>query len=90
MLRGVFEKIVKVSINKLGINPLYCVSPPAYTRQRGLKYTDIVLQALQDQYMILIIEQINRGGIGSLMGDRYVKLDDHKKIIYVDADSLFV
>ena len=78
MLRCVFEKIIKVSINKLGVNPLYCVSPPGYTWQRGLKYTDIILQALQDQDMILIIEEIIRGGIGSHMGDRYVKLDDHK------------
>ena len=83
-----FEKIIKVAINKLGVNPLYCVSPPGYTWQRGLKYTDIKLHALQDQDMILIIEQINRGGIGSLMGNRYEKLDDHKKIFNVDADSL--
>ena len=78
LLRCVFQKIIKVSINKLGINPLYCVSPPGYTRQRGLKYTDILLQALQDQNMILNTEQNIRGGIGSHMGDRYVKLDDHK------------
>ena len=89
MLRCVFEKIIKVSINKLGLNPLYRVSPPGYTWQRGLKYTDIILQALQVQDMILIIEHIIRGGKSSVMGNRYVKLDDLKKIFYVDADSLY-
>ena len=88
MLRCVFEKIVKVSINKLGVNPLYCVSPPGYTWQRGLKYSDIILQALQDQDMILIIEHIITGGKSSVMGNKYVKLEDHKKIFNVDADSL--
>ena len=31
----VFEKLIKVSINELDINPLYCVSLPGYTWQCG-------------------------------------------------------
>ena len=32
-----FENFIKVSVNEFGINPLYCVSLPGYTWQRGLK-----------------------------------------------------
>ena len=48
LLACVFEKYIKVSINEFEINPLYCVSLPGYTRQCGLKYTDIKWQTLQD------------------------------------------
>ena len=82
LLTCVFEKFIKVSVNEFGINPLYCVSLPGYTWQCGLKYTGINLQTLQDQDMILLLENNIRGGISSVMGDRYVKSDENKKILY--------
>ena len=39
--------------------------------------------------MILLLENNIRGGISSVMGDRYVKSDDNKKIIYINATSLY-
>ena len=54
-----------------------------------MKYTDIKLQTLQDKDMILVLENIIRGGISSVMGDRYVKSDDSKKILYIDANNLY-
>ena len=51
-------------------NPLFCVSLPGYTWQCGMKHTDIKLQTLQDKDMILSLEEIIRGGVSSLMGDR--------------------
>ena len=68
-----FENLIKVSVNEFGINPLYCVSFSGYTWQCGLKYTGINLQTLQDKDVILLLEKIIRGGISSIMGDRYVK-----------------
>ena len=47
LLACVFETFIKVSLNDIGINPLYCVSLPGYTWQCELKYTGINLQALQ-------------------------------------------
>ena len=88
-LPDVFEKFVKVSTKEYGINPLYCVSLPGYTYQCALKYTDIKLQTLQDRDLILLIENNIRGGIRSVMGDRYVKSDDLKKILYIDATNLY-
>ena len=89
MLACVFEKFIKVSVNEFGINPLYCVSLPGYTWQCGLKYTGINLQTLQDKDMILLLENNIRGGISSVMGDRYIKSDENKKISYVDANNLY-
>ena len=89
LLADVFEKFVKVSTEEYRINPLYCVSLPGFTYQCALKYTDIKLQTLEDQDLILLIENNIRGGISSVMGDRYVKSDENKKILYMDATNLY-
>ena len=44
LLARVFEKFLKVSINEFGINPLYCVSLPGYTRQCGLNIQELTYQ----------------------------------------------
>ena len=88
-MADVFEKLVKVSTKEYGINPLYCVSLPDYTYYCTLKYTDNKLQTLQDKDLILLIENIIRGGISSVMGDRYVKSDENKKLLYMDASNLY-
>ena len=65
------------------------MSLPGFTYQCALKYTDIKLQTLQDRGLILIIENKIRGGISSVMGDRFVKSDENKKIIYTVATNLY-
>ena len=82
------EKFVKVSSEEYGIYPLYCVSLPGYTYQCALKYTDIKLQTLQDKDLILLLENNIRGGISSVMGDRYVKSDENNTVLYMDASNL--
>ena len=89
LVADVFEKFVKISTEEYGINPLFCVSLPGCTYQCALKYTDIKLQTLQDEDLILLIENIFRGGISSVMGDRYVKSDENKKILYMDASNFY-
>ena len=89
LLADVFEKFIKISVEEYGINPLFCVSLPGYTWQCGLKYTGINLQTLQDKDMILLLEKNIRGGISSVMGDRYIKSDKNKKILYIDANILY-
>ena len=39
--------------------------------------------------MILLLENYIRGGISSVMGNRYVKSSDNKKIFYRDANNLY-
>ena len=89
LLADVIEKFVKVFFEEYGINPLYCVSLPSLTYQCALKYTNIKLQTLQDKDMILLIEIIIRGGISSVMDDRYVKTDGNKKTLYIDATNFY-
>ena len=52
-------------------------------------YTDINLERLQDKDMILLLENNIRGAVSSVMGDRYVISDENKKILYIDAKSLY-
>ena len=89
LLADVFEKFVKVSTKEYKVIPLYCVSLPGYTYQCALKYTDIKLQTLQYKDLILLIETNIRGSISPVMGDRYVKSDESKKILYMDATNLY-
>ena len=84
-----FEKYIKLSINEFGVNLLYCVSLPGYTWPCGLKKTGINLQTLQDKDLILTLEKKKRGRISTVIGDRYVKSDENKKIIYVDATNVY-
>ena len=89
LLSCVFEKFIKVSVNDFGLNPLYCVSLLGNTWQCGLKHTGINLQTLQDKDMILLIANSVCGGVSGVMGDRYVKSDENKKNLYVDANNLY-
>ena len=89
ILTCVFEKFIEVSVGEFGINPLYCVSLPGYTWQFGLKYTGMNLPTLQGKDMILLLENIIRAGISSVMADRYIQSDENKKILYVDANNLY-
>ena len=54
-----------------------------------MKYTGINLQTLQDKDMILLLENNIRGGISSVMGDRYIKSGVNKKILYIAANNLY-
>ena len=53
-----------------------------------MKSTDIRIQTLQGKDMILLIENNIPGGLSSVIGDRYIKSDDNKKILYIDAINL--
>ena len=63
-----------------------CFSP--YTWQCGFKYMRINLQTLQEKHLISTLEDNIRDGISSVMGDRYAKSDENKKILYIDATNL--
>ena len=39
--------------------------------------------------MILLIENNIRGGVSLVMVNRYVKSDENKKILYIDATKLY-
>ena len=43
-----------------------------------MKNTNLNLQTIQDKNLILLSENILRGGISSVMGDRYEQSDEKK------------
>ena len=81
----VFEKLLTVPVNDFDVNRLFCVSSPGFIFFCGLKYTGINLQTLKDKELIWFLENFTRGGISSISGDGYVKSDDNKKVLYIDA-----
>ena len=83
-----FENFKIQSNNEFDTNPLYCVSLPGDTWLRGLKNTEIKLQNFRGKDKVLLLQKIIRGRNSSVMGDGHVKSDDHKKMLYVDANSL--
>ena len=87
LITCIFEKIKKVSFNEFDINFLCCVSLPGFTWQCGLEYSDIKFQTLQDKDMILLLEKSIGGYISSVIGNRYVKSNQNKKVIFVDANN---
>ena len=92
LLRCVFEKFIKVSVEKfdVNLNLLHCFSLPGSTWQCGLEYTGINLQKFQEKDLILTLENSIRGGISTVLGDRYAKSHENKRncirmlLIYTD------
>ena len=71
------------------LTSLFCESVPSYIYQRALKYINVNVQTLQYKDMILLIENIIRGGISSVLGDRYVQSVENKEILYIDATNIY-
>ena len=60
-----------------------------------MKLTNIKLDFVKDtqrasgKELLLLLENIIRGGISSVMGPRYVVSDINKQILYIDANILY-
>ena len=79
-----------------GINPLNSYSAPGYRWKAGLKLTNIKLDFIKDtaklasgKELLLFLENIIRGRISSVMGDRHVVSDVNKQYLYIDANNLY-
>ena len=88
-LADVFEYFVESSTREYKINPLYSYSLPGYTWKAGLKLTNIKLDFIKNQEILLLLENNIRGGISSVMGDRFVESNENKQILYIDANNLY-
>ena len=54
-----------------------------------LNYTDNKQQTLQDKKLFSLIEKIKRGGISSVIGDRYF-MGDEKRILYKKMPTIYM
>ena len=75
LLSDVFEKLRDKCINEYKIDPCYRYSSPGLSWICGSKFTEQRLKHYQkDTYdILLMIEKGTRGGIATILGDRYVK-----------------
>ena len=89
LLACIFEKLIKASVNDFGINPLFCVSLSGSTWQCALKQMGIKLQTLRDRDLYLTLENNVRGKISSVVGYRYVKSNENRKICFIDATNIY-
>ena len=88
-LADVFENFVESSTREYKNNPLYSYSLPGYTWKAGLKLTNIKLDFIKDKDLLLLLENNIRGGISSVMVDRFVESNENKQILYIDANNLY-
>ena len=88
-LADVFENFVEKATLEYGINPLYSYSLPRYTWKDGLNLTNIKLDFIKDKDLLLLLENIIRGVISSVMGPRYIESDENTKLLYIDANNLY-
>ena len=88
-LADVFENFVQSSTREYNFNPLYSYSLPGYTWKAGLKLTNTKLDFIKDKDLLLLLENNIRGGILSVMGDRFVESNENKQILYIDANNLY-
>ena len=54
-----------------------------------MQHTRLNLQKLQDKDLVLTLEINMRGGVRKVLGYRYVKSNENKKILYIDATNLY-
>ena len=88
-LTDIFENFVQTSTEEYGINPLYSFSAPGYSWKAGLKLTNIKLDFIKGKHLLLLLENYIRGGLPSVMGDRFVESNENKQILYIDANNLY-
>ena len=88
-LTDVFENFVQTSTEEYSINPLYSFSALGYTSKAGLKLTNIKLDFIKDKHLLLLLENNIRGGISTVMSDRFVESTENKQILYIDANILY-
>ena len=88
-LADVIKNFVEKATLEYGINPLYSYSLPGYTWKAGLKLTSIKLDFIKDKEILLLPENNIRGGISSVLGNRYIESDENTKLLYIDANNLY-
>ena len=99
LLADVFEEFRNICLENYGLDPAWYYTTPALAWDACLKTTQVRLELLHDQDMLLMIERCIRGGV-SMITTRYSKANHKfmqeydpsqlsKYIAYLDANNLY-
>ena len=80
VLADVFEAFRDTCINSYQLDPVYYYTAPGLFWESMLKQTKVELELLTDYNMILMFENGIRGGVSSILGDRYVDVENKNYI----------
>jgi hypothetical protein len=75
ILADLYESFRDQCLSHYNLDPVFYYSSPGLFFDGMLKYTNVELELLTDYNMILMIESGIRGGISSILGDRYVDVE---------------
>ena len=87
LLVDIIQALIKISFEEHEINLLYSVILQGYIGSGGLKNTGMNLKNIKYRNLFFFLEKLVRGGVSSVMEDRYV-CEKYMKILDIDTSSL--
>ena len=99
-LADVFESFRKSAFETYGLDPAHFFTIPGFSFSACLKYTDVKLELLTDENILLKLEGAIRGGVSSIMkrysrannkymGANYNPEEPSTYILYLDCNNLY-
>ena len=100
LLADVFENLRNICLTNYELDPAHYYTAPGLAWDAALKVTDVSLELLSDNDMLLMVEEGIRGGVSMIsnryakannkyMGDKFNSNEPSTYIQYLDANNLY-